>query len=153
MSRQSSGGRDVAGEHEDVKFNLSHSSQSQDLIFELSMLRPVLKTLLADLLTKMSTRISNSPRHLMEDKYRASLRELSCRARRRGLRGRRKWRWDLARRRRSLSVTFVICNIKIAATSTPITRGYTSEVKSNQNMERMKEIVASAQEHVLTLQT
>ena len=124
---------------------LSYSSQSQDLISESSMLRPVLKTLLADLLTKMSTRIS-VPRHLMEDKYRASLRELSCRAR-------RKWRWDLARRRRSLSVTFVICNIKIAATSTPITRGYTSEVKSNQNMERMKEIVASAQEHVLTLQT
>ena len=125
---------------------LSYSSQSQDLISVSSMLRPVLKTLLADLLTKMSTKISTSPRHLMEDKYRASLRELSCRAR-------RKWRWDLARRRRSLSVTFVICNIKIAATSTPITRGYTSEVKSNQNMERMKEIVASAQEHVLTLQT
>ena len=119
MSRQSSGGRDVAGEHEDVKFNLSHSSQSQDLIFELSMLRPVLKTLLADLLTKMSTRIS-VPRHLMEDKYR-----LSSRARRRGLRGRRKWRWDLARRS-CLSVTFVIPDFEVAATSTPTTRRYTS---------------------------
>ena len=115
----SSGGRGVAGEHGDVKFNLSHSSQSQDLIFELSMLRPVLKTLLADLLTKMSTRIS-VPRHLMEDKYR-----LSSRARRRGLRGRRKWRWDLARRS-CLSVTFVIPDFEVAATSTPTTRRYTS---------------------------